>query len=243
MDQGMDQGRQRSKRAVSRPLLSRRGLEQRIPVGREEIAVLDVICLEIEEGDSIGIQGERRSGKSALLRVAAGWEQPDQGRVIFAGQDLWSLSDTGRAKLRRGGGIGLAAGQWQPTTNKPAVRHVQEALACDGFSIREAKEPAYRALERVGLSGCGHARSSELSQGELIRLGLPQRLVHSPRVLLVDEPGVLLRPSEAAELCDLLGELGRDPSLALVIASEDLAPVRIARRMFSLDRGRLRPMA
>jgi hypothetical protein len=60
--------------------------------------------------------------------------------------------------------------------------------------------------------------------------------------LLIDEPAVLLRPSEAAELYELLGRLGRESSLALVVASEELAPIRMARRRFSLDEGALRSM-
>jgi predicted ABC-type transport system involved in lysophospholipase L1 biosynthesis ATPase subunit len=61
-------------------------------------------------------------------------------------------------------------------------------------------------------------------------------------VLLVDEPAVLLRPSEGVKLYELLHALGRDLSLAIVIASEDIAPIRKAKRMFTIDSGRLRAM-
>jgi ABC-type methionine transport system ATPase subunit len=211
--------------------------------GRDETRALENVSLSIEKGDFIGIQGERRSGKSALLRIIAGWERPDMGRVIFGETDIWELSDGGRARLRRAGGIGLAAGWSRPSTNKAAIRHVQEALASAGFSLREAAAPAIAALERVGLIDSAYRPSNMLTQGELIRLGLAQRLVHSPSVLLVDEPAVLLRPTEAAELYDLLGELGRDPDLALVLASEELTPIRMTRQVFTLDGGRLRSMA
>jgi ABC-type methionine transport system ATPase subunit len=223
-------------------LLSLQSVTKRFPAGREEIAVLDRVSLRIEEGDFVGVQGERRSGKSILLRIAAGWEQPDEGKVEFAGVDLWTLSEGGRAKLRRRGGIGLVSGQWHPSGNKPAVRHVQEALGCDRVSLREAAEPAHRALERVGLAPCAFTPSDRLSQGELLRLGLAQRLVHNPRLLLIDEPAVLPRPSETAEFNELLCSLGRSPGLAVVIASEELAPIRIAQRMFSLHGGELRSM-
>jgi ABC-type ATPase involved in cell division len=222
-------------------LLSFHNVTKRYPVGREWITVLEDVSFQVEEGDFVGVHGERRSGKSTLLRIAAGWEQPNDGRVAFDRHDLSRISGGSRAKLRRGGGIGLASGVWRPNCNKPAVNHVAEVLLCDRMSRREAMGPALRALERVGLSiKCAHAPSDLLSQGELIRLGLAQRLVHKPRVLLVDEPAVQLRPSDAVELYELLSSLGRDPELALVIASEDLAPIRMARRMMSLDDGRLR---
>jgi predicted ABC-type transport system involved in lysophospholipase L1 biosynthesis ATPase subunit len=223
-------------------LLELERVGQRGQGGREEIIVLDDVSLSIEAGDTIGIQGERRSGKSALLRIIAGWERPTQGRAVFDGDDMWALSDGQRAKLRRRGGVGLAAGWWRPNTNKPTVHHVQEALASDGYSLREAEEPALSALDRAGLANCAYTPSSTLTQAELIRLSLAQRLVHLPRLLLVDEPAVLLRPSEALELYELLAELGRDTRLALVIASEELAPIRTTERVFSLDRGTLRAM-
>jgi len=223
-------------------LLSLEHVSKRFPAGLDSIPVLEDVELHVEAADFIGVHGERRSGKSILLRIAAGWERPDTGRVTFDGQELWAMSDARRSRMRRNGGVVLASGAWRPPSNKPALRHVQEALACDRVSLREAIEPAHRALERVGLSQHAYSPTDRLSQGELIRLNLALRLIHRPRLLLIDEPAVLLRPSEAASLYELLGELGRDRDLAVVVASEELAPIRMARRRFALDDGALRSM-
>jgi predicted ABC-type transport system involved in lysophospholipase L1 biosynthesis ATPase subunit len=223
-------------------LLSLDSVTKRFPSGLREIPVLEAVALQIEPGDSIGIHGERRAGKSILLRIAAGWERPDEGTVRYEGDDIWALPERARARLRRSDGIALAVGSWRPSSNKPVQRHLQEALACDRVSLREALAPAHRALEQVGLSGVAYTPSARLSHGELVRLALALALIRRPRVLLVDEPAVLLRPSEASELYDLLGKLGRDPALALVVASEEVAPIRMARRRFLLDDGSLRSM-
>jgi putative ABC transport system ATP-binding protein len=223
-------------------LLSLEHVCKRFAAGLEQIAVLDDVSFDVARGDFVGIQGERRSGKSLLLRIAAGWERPDAGRVLYLGKDLWTLSDGARAKLRRRDGMVMASGSWRPPTNKSALRHLQEALACERVSLRESAEPAHRTLDRVGLADCAFTPSDRLSAGELMRLGLALGLVHQPRVLLVDEPAVLLRPGEAAELYQLLARLGRDPDLALVVVSEELAPIRIARQRFSLEEGTLRSM-
>jgi ABC-type multidrug transport system ATPase subunit len=223
-------------------LLSLRHVTKRFLAGREEIAVVDDVSIEINADELIAVHGDRRSGKTTLMRIAAGWDPPDEGRVLFEGRDLWALSDSERTSLRRRGGIGFACGRHRAGGDRSAIHLVQEAAMSDGPSIRGARVAAYRALERVGLASQAHMRSSRLSQGELIRLELAERLVHAPQVLLVDEPALLRRPSEAAEMYQLLGELGREPGLALVISSEELAPVRMADRVFSLDRGRLRFM-
>jgi lipoprotein-releasing system ATP-binding protein len=223
-------------------LLQLERVSKRFPSGLDEIPVLEGVELDVAEGDFVGIHGARRSGKSILLRIAAGWERPDEGTVRCEGQDLWSLPERRRSKLRRGQGIALASGTWRPATNKPALRHLQETLACDRVSLREAVEPALRTLERVGLAQLAYAPSARFAPGELVRLAIAMRLVHRPRVLLIDEPAVLLRPSEADGLYELLRSLGQDPGLALVVASEEIPPIRLARRRFSLDDGVLRSM-
>ncbi len=223
-------------------LLSLECVCKRYPDGRREITVLDCVSFEVEEGDFVGIWGMRRSGKSTLLQVAAGRELPQEGSVFFDGDELTRMSPDRRARLHRHGGISLLGADWCPARNRPVVEHVALALLSDGMSLREAREPAWRALERVGVAGCAYMAADRLSHGERIRVALAQALVHEPRVLLVDEPAGLLRPSEGVELYELLRSLGRDSRMAIVIASEDIAPIRTARRMFSLDGGRLRAM-
>jgi predicted ABC-type transport system involved in lysophospholipase L1 biosynthesis ATPase subunit len=223
-------------------LLALERVSKRYPDGRGEITVLDRVSLDVDEGDFVGIWGIRRSGKSTLLQLAAGRVAPDQGTVCFDGDDITRMSPDRRARLQRHGGIGLLSADWCPERNKPVVEHVALPLLSDGLSLREAREPAWRALERVGVASCAYMPAARVSHGERIRVALAQILVHEPRVLLVDEPAVLLRPSEGVELYELLRSLGRDSALAIVIASEDIAPIRKARRMFSIDSGKLRSM-
>lgn len=223
-------------------LLSLERVSKRYPDGRREITVLQDVSLEINERDFVGIWGVRRSGKSTLLQIASGKEPPDEGAVRFDGNDVTRMSPDRRAKLLRHGGIGLVCVDWSPERNKPVIEHVALPLLSDGMSLREAREPAWRALEHVGIAGCAYMPADRVSHGERVRVALAQTLVHKPRVLLVDEPAVHLKPSEGVELYELLRSLGRDSQLAIVIASEDIAPIRKAQRMFSIDAGNLRSM-
>ncbi|MHB8242927.1 MAG: ATP-binding cassette domain-containing protein, partial [Solirubrobacteraceae bacterium] len=158
----------------------------------------------------------------------------------FDGKELTHMSPDSRATLQRRNGIGLLSSDWRPERNKPAVEHVALALLSDGMSLHEARQPAWKALERVGASQWAHMPAGRLSQGERIRVALAQILVHEPRVLLVDEPAVLLKPTEGVELYELLRSVGDSSGVAIVIASEDIAPIRKARRFMSLGAGKLR---
>lgn len=221
-------------------LLALEHVTKRFSEGRGENAVLEDLSLEIEAGDFLGVWGARRSGKTTLLRIAAGREQPDEGRVHFDGQDMTAMSPDQRSALQRRHGIGLLSSDWRPERNQPALEHVALPLLSDGMSLHEARQPAWKALERVGAERLAHTPAGRLSQGERIRVALAQILVHEPRVLLVDEPAVLLKPSEGVELYELLRSLGSASATAVVIASEDIAPIRKARRLMSLGSGRLR---
>ncbi len=223
-------------------LLSLQHVTKAYADGRSEIRALDEVSLEVDEGDFVGIWGMRHSGKTTLLRVAAAAELPDSGSVRFDGRDVASMSADARAKLQRYRGIGLVSTDWRPGRNKPVVEHVALPLLSDGLSLREAKEPAHLALERMGVSRCAYMATDRLSRVERVRVALARAFVNKPRLLLVDEPAVLLSPSEAVELYELLCSLGEDSRMAIVVASEEVAPIRRAHRMMSIDQGQLRSM-
>ena len=97
------------------PLLAFEGVSKRyLDLGVHEHVVLDDVSFELEAGTSAGIWGLRRSGKSTLLRIAAGIELPDAGVVRFEGRDITKLSDRERARLVRTQ-IGLAPSSWRET--------------------------------------------------------------------------------------------------------------------------------
>ena len=208
--------------------------------GLRETAALEDVSFELDEGEVLGIWGMRRSGKSTLLRVAAGRELPEKGAVYFDGAEITRMSANRRTKCLRHAGIGLIGEDWRPARNNPVIEHVALPLLSDGMSMREALAPAWAALERVGCASSAHVLADGLSSGERARVGLAQTLVREPRVLLVDEPAALMRPTEGVEFYEMLSALARTSGMALVIAAEDIAPIRKAARMFSIDNGRLR---
>ncbi len=208
--------------------------------GRRPFAVLDDVSFEVDVGDFVGIWGVRRSGKSTLLRLAAGMELPDEGRILFEGHDLAQLSGDARAELLRAGGIGFVTSNWRPTVRQETIEYVALPLLADSLNLRQALQVAGKELERMGVLSCAHMPTDMLSLGEALRVGLAAALVCGPRLLLVDEPAMVLSPIERQELYELITSFGRASTPAVVVASEDLGIVRRARRKMTISSGVLR---
>jgi len=210
-----------------------------LDLGVREHVVLDAVSFEIEAGTSVGIWGPRRSGKSTLLRLAAGIELPDAGAVRFEGRDITRFSDRERARLMRTK-IGLAPSSWRETRNVRAVEHVALPLLSAGASMREASIRARVTIERVGATSRADAQLFELSPGERTRIAIARGLVRDPALLLVDEPALTPSPTERDELYALLRSLAGERGLTVVVASEELAAVRTARHAMTISDGSVR---
>jgi ABC-type lipoprotein export system ATPase subunit len=210
--------------------------------GRREIVVLDDVSFEVAPEDFVGIWGMRRSGKSTLLRLAAGLDFAQHGAVIFDGFDLGKVSGHRRAGLLRDRGIGVVLTDRRPTLNQRAVELVALPLLSAGSSLAGSRAPALAALERTDALRWAESPVAGLARDALIRVMLAQALIHSPRLLLVDEPAAFLNMREAAEIFDLLQSIGRQAGIALVIASEDLRPLRRASRTMSVGGGKVHLM-
>jgi predicted ABC-type transport system involved in lysophospholipase L1 biosynthesis ATPase subunit len=167
--------------------------------GLRDLLVLDQVSFAIDAGETVGVLAARRAGKTTLLKIAAGLESPDSGSVCWGSHDLAKLSADKRAVFRRRGGIALASCDWRPVVALPVVAHVAAPLYSDGLKMGEAERCAHQALEWVEASHLGHRTTDRLGISDRVRVALARALVREPRLLLVDEPAVLPRPSDARE--------------------------------------------
>lgn len=222
-------------------LLSLEGVRKCRQQGDREVVVLDDAWLAVDEGDHLGVWAGRRSGKSTLLQLAAGIQFADSGVVRFEGRNLADLADRERAQLRRSriSYVPSSLDRWTDSWSRRVAEHVSVPLVAAGWSGQEAVARAWKVLKQVGAERCGDMRLGDLSLGESTRVGIARALISGPRLLLVDEPGGTPSPTEQDEIGALLREIGRDPSVALVVASEEPALLRGATQIVSLSVGRL----
>lgn len=222
------------------PLLSIEHVGKTHWVGPYERRVLVDVSLSLRAGDLFGVWGAQRSGKSTLLRIAAGLETPDAGRVRFDGTDLAALPRAARDRLRLEQ-IGLVQGDGPQSTAFTVLDYVAVPLL-NRCTRRDARSRALAMLRRVDVVECRDALWSQLSDGEKALVNLAHGLVRSPRLLLVDDLIARLDTLQQQEVIGLLRIVAAEDRIAVVMASAALSAVTEAHRAFTLSDGRLIPV-
>jgi ABC-type glutathione transport system ATPase component len=209
------------------PLLSIRNVSKAYPDGNSQISVFDRASLEVAAGAHVGIYGRRRTGKSTLMRMAAGIDRPDEGSVRFDGQDLTRISGKGHARLLRSRLAYLTVNDWRPNPGESVAHHLAISLGGDGLTVREAERRALRELDLVGVSAAqAHSPATQLSTLDRTRVMLARALAREPDLLVIDEPVHTPIAQEKDSLYRLLRGLTRKRGIALLVASEDLSALQ-----------------
>jgi putative ABC transport system ATP-binding protein len=204
--------------------------------GGRDLTVLKDITFSLEPGGFLAILGPSGSGKTTLLGLLAGLDRPSAGSVYLDGQELGSLTEDERARLR-GEKIGFVFQAFQLIPTLTAQENIQVPLELRGDARASAR--ARELLERVGLSGRGHHYPAQLSGGEQQRVALARGFSSRPRVLFADEPTGNLDAATGATIIDLMVELNRDLGTTLVLVTHDLDLAARARRTIRLADGRV----
>lgn len=200
-------------------------------------AVLDGLALEVGAGEFVVVLGRSGSGKSTLLNLMAGIDVPDSGRVQVAGSDLARMSDAGRTRFRRDH-IGLVFQAFNLVPTLSVLQNLCLPLELCGRSVG-ANMLAERMLERLGLAGRGSQAPESLSGGEQQRVAVGRALIHSPALILADEPTGALDLETARVVVELLDSMVRDNGSTLVMVTHAPEVVGVADRLLTLNAGRV----
>ena len=213
-----------------------RSLAKTLPNGRQLFRDVDLV---LEKGELVSIQGESGIGKSTLLNLAAGLDLPSSGEVIVEGQKLSGLSEA-QLTAWRGAKIGFVFQAFHILPFLSLGQNVALPAILNGDDRPDALDKAHKMLARVGLGDRARSFGSELSGGELQRVAIARALVHSPALILADEPTGNLDPATSADVIRLLTETVRNDGAAMILVTHSAVDAEVADRHLELTPGGMR---
>lgn len=194
---------------------------------------IDDVSLGLDAGHILCLLGPSGCGKTTLLRIIAGLEQPDAGRVMFDGRDVSEL----RPHLRR---FGMMFQEFALFPHKNVFDNVAFGLEMQGQSPGEIGRRTEAALNLVGLGGFGRRNVHELSGGERQRVALARSLAPQPRLLMLDEPlGALDRALRERLILDIRRILKTVGMTAIFVTHDHSEAFAVADRVAVLNEGRV----
>ena len=211
------------------------------PAGRMSAAVEDV-SFSVAHGETLALVGESGSGKTTTARLLLRLEEPDAGRLVFAGEDWLALSGEALRRRRRDMQIVFQDPQTSLNPRMTVGDQIAEPLRVQRLvARRELRREVARRLADVGLDASAAGRfPREFSGGQRQRVAIARALATGPKLLICDEPTSALDASVAGQIVNLLLDLRERSGLAMIFISHDLALVRaVAGRIAVMYRGRI----
>jgi ABC-type sugar transport system ATPase subunit len=214
-------------------MLELAGVRKRYGRGKLERVALRDVSFELSDGELVAVWGRRNSGRSTLLRIAAGLEAPDQGSVSLDGRDLHVRGgEYVRERIR------YCRKTYRPTEGQLVADRLITAQLTRGIRGASARTRAHEALERAGASHCATLKPSELDIAETVLVGIARSLVHEPKLLVIDEPTLGLDVSDRDRILSLLRSLA-DEGIAVLMSVGETTGLSGADRALSLANGEL----
>jgi lipoprotein-releasing system ATP-binding protein len=203
------------------------------------VEVLKGINFTVKKGDLIAIVGPSGSGKSSLLHLLGGLDNPSAGQSFIEGVDWQALSERKRCSIRNEK-LGFIYQFHHLLPEFSAMENVVMPLLMRKMKQSIAKEQAMDMLDKVGLSHRFSHKPSQLSGGERQRVAIARALVHKPVCVLADEPTGNLDNATAAKVFELMLELNQRLNTALVIVTHDQHLAQKMNQVLSIQDGVLR---
>jgi putative ABC transport system ATP-binding protein len=217
-------------------LYSLKDLNKSYSQNNKKVQALKNVNLEITRGDLISIQGPTGGGKSTLLQMLGGLDQPTSGTISLADDHLEKLSESKLTEMRARK-IGFVFQNYNLIPTLTALENVQTALVPQGVSKSDSEKRAMAALESVSLADRANHLPAELSGGQQQRVAIARALVKNPEVILADEPTGNLDEETRDQIIDLLVNLNQQQGITVILVTHDSSVAKRANKSLHIASG------
>jgi ABC-type lipoprotein export system ATPase subunit len=202
----------------------------------QPVQALRSISFDVHPAELVGLVGRSGCGKSTLLHLAGAMDFPSSGEVIIEGQSTAGLNDAQQTAVRRDK-VGFVFQSFQLIHTLTVLENVELPLLL--ANKNNSRERAMHQLRPVGLAGLEERYPHQLSGGQMQRVAIARALVHSPKILLADEPTGNLDTATGGLILQLLLHLTRDRQTATIMATHSVEAASICDVVVKLRDGQI----
>lgn len=221
------------------PMIKVRGLKKVYLVGKEKVAALGGIDLDIPKGQFCCIVGASGSGKSTLLNQLAGLEKPTRGSVKINREEISSMTENQLAIFRQNN-LGFVFQSYNLLPTLTAVENVALPLMFKGIGKAKREKTAREQLKQMGLGKRMYHKPTEMSGGQQQRVGIARAFVGKPKVVFADEPTGNLDSKTTADVMQAILQLVREYHITFVMVTHERDLSAYADRIVTLKDGQIK---
>ena len=210
--------------------------------GTPPVVALDSVSLDISRGEFVAITGASGSGKSTLLNLLGGLDHPTSGEVVVDGVHLESAGDKELTLYRRSK-LGMVFQFFNLLPSMSVAENVELPLLLRGDAPAGVRAAALAMLDQVGMAHRSSYFPHQLSGGEMQRAAIARALIHTPALLLADEPTGNLDSGNAAQVLDVIAKIASLRTTTVIMVTHSDSVAAQADRRIRMKDGRIAPEA
>jgi lipoprotein-releasing system ATP-binding protein len=223
---------------TSSNLLQALGISKSYATSKASIQVLSNLDITLASQETLAVVGASGIGKSTLLHILGTLDRPDQGSLIYHGEDVFQYDDPQLARFRNQT-MGFVFQFHHLLPEFSALENAMMPALIRGLDKKDARQTAETILTRVGLADRSHHKVTDLSGGEQQRVALARALALHPVILLADEPTGNLDKGNSEQIHRLLLELNQELGMAMIVVTHNMELASFMQRQATLVDGRL----
>lgn len=205
--------------------------------GNVAYRALTDIDLTIDEGEFVGVMGPSGSGKTTLLNLIATVDGPTSGEIIIGGKNIGRLVKNELAFFRRRE-LGFVFQDFNLLNTLTVAENMVLPLMLDGIPVHEMKQKAQAVAEKLGITSIMDKRTYEISGGQAQRTAIARAIIHSPKLLLADEPTGNLDSKAAKDVMELLTTINQEQQTTMMLVTHDAVAASYCHRVVFIKDGR-----
>ncbi|MBO4327234.1 MAG: ABC transporter ATP-binding protein [Clostridia bacterium] len=202
----------------------------------EVIHAVRGVSVDIKRGTFNILCGRSGSGKTTLINMLAAIDTPTSGTILFDDVNIALLNERKRDELRRKN-IGIIFQNTALLAQMSALENVEFSLSVSGKKVKNKRDISVEWLEKLGIRERRNHMPAEMSGGEQARVAISRALVHSPKLILADEPTSELDSKTSFKVVDLFRELVDKEGLTIVMTTHDVNIMDVADTIYTMEDG------